>query len=296
LSRTHDPRDSTRTNSPGQRPGCLSLAVYFCVGLALAPAVAAEREKPLFELGLAGGGGYLPDYPAAGQNHGHAIALPFFAYRGDVVRSDEKGLLRGRFIRTESVEFDVSLNGSFAVDADDNDARRGMPDLDHLGEVGPRLQITLARAARDARIDLELPVRAVFSTDFSAIDFRGFTFAPQLAYQHDRFFDPTTEFKLGIGPIFATVELMEYFYEVPRSFATARRRAYAADAGYLGTRIEAAAFGRIFPRVQGFFGGRIDFHHGAANESSPLFRERTTYTIGAGLILSLVQSERRVVE
>ncbi len=296
MIRTLDPKVSTRTNSPGQRPGCFSLAAYFCVTLALAPAAATEREKPLFELGLAGGGGYLPDYPAAGQNHGHAIALPFLAYRGEIVRSDEKGLLRGRLVRTESVEFDVSLNGSFAVDSDDNAARRNMPDLDHLGEVGPRLQITLARATRDARIDLELPVRAVFSTDFSELDFRGFTFAPQLAYQHDRFFDPTTEFKLSIGPVFATVELMEYFYEVPRPFATANRRAYAADAGYLGTRIEAAAFGRIFPRVQGFFGGRIDFHHGAANDDSPLFRHRTTYTIGAGLILSLVQSAQRAVE
>ncbi len=296
MSRSLDPKVATRTNSPGQRPGCLSLAACFCVGLALAPAAAAEREKPLFELGLAGGGGYLPDYPAAGQNHAHAIALPFFAYRGEVVRSDEKGLLRGRLVRTDRVELDVSLNGSFAVDSDDNDVRRGMPDLDHLGEVGPRLQITLARAAHAAKIDLELPVRAVFSTDFSQLDFRGFTFAPQLAYQHDRFFDPTTAFKFGIGPIFATVELMEYFYEVPRPFATAGRRAYAASAGYLGTRIEASTVGEIWPRVTGFLGGRIDFHRGAANDDSPLFRERTTYTIGAGLILSLVQSAQRVVE
>ena len=38
--------------------------------------------------------------------------------------------------------------GSFAAEPDDNDARRGLPDLDYLGELGPRLQITLARLER----------------------------------------------------------------------------------------------------------------------------------------------------
>jgi len=138
---------------------------------AFSPAAAQEPAKPLFELGIAGGAGYVPDYPAADQSHLQYLALPYFAYRGKFLRSDEKGLLRGRFVRTRNVELDVSLSGSFAIDSDDNDARRGMPDLDYLGEVGPRLQITIARAARHAKIDLELPLRAVFSTGLSDLVF-----------------------------------------------------------------------------------------------------------------------------
>ena len=74
------------------------------------PAVAAEGGKPLFELGVMGGGGYLPDYPAADESQFRGLALPYIAYRGEVLRSDEKGLLRGRLIHTDDVEFDISLN------------------------------------------------------------------------------------------------------------------------------------------------------------------------------------------
>ena len=145
----------------------------------LSVTTALAEQKPLFELGVAGGVGYVPDYPAAGQNHFNGIALPFPIYRGDFIRSDSKGLLRGRLIHSQNFELDVSFSGSLDADSDDNDARRGMPDLDYMAEVGPRLQWTFARAARWARMDLELPVRAVFSTDFSSVEHRGFLIEPQ---------------------------------------------------------------------------------------------------------------------
>ena len=275
--------------------GRFLLAATICLVPLLTEALsvaAAEPAKPLFELGVAGGAGYVQDYPAADQNHGQFLALPFFAYRGKFLRSDEKGLLRGRFIRTRSVELDVSISGSFAIDSDDNDARRGLPDLNYLGEVGPRLQITVARAARDAKIDLELPLRAVFSTDLSDLQYRGVTFSPGLAYQNERFFGPT-QIKLGIAAIFATEELMAYFYEVEPRFVTPTRPAFAADAGYLGTQVEMLASRQLFSRVRGFLAGRITSHHGATNDGSPLFRDRTTASIGAGLVISLYQSKRR---
>ena len=149
---------------------CAAALSALVVALGAETAAAPDSQpdaKPLFELGVAGGGGYLPDYPAAGQSHFQGLVLPYLAYRGAIVRSDEKGILRGRIVRSDRFELDLSLAGSFAAESDDNDARRGLPDLDYLGEVGPRLQITLARAARDAKIELELPVRAVLSTDFS---------------------------------------------------------------------------------------------------------------------------------
>ena len=145
-------------------PGTVHLGVLAATVLAavwgawiVTPAAAAEGGQPLFELGLVGGGGYLPDYPAADESHLRGLALPYFAYRGEIIRSDEKGLLRGRLIQTDDIEFDISLNGSFPVDSDDNDDRRGLPDLDWLGEIGPRVQFTVARApGGSAKVDLEL--------------------------------------------------------------------------------------------------------------------------------------------
>ena len=265
------------------------------LGACLSIPVAAE-EKPLFELGVAGGVGYLPDYPAAGQNHFNGIALPFPVYRGEIIRSDSKGLLRGRLVHSRDFELDISLGGSLDADSDDNDARNGMPDLDHMAEVGPRLQWTFARAARWAKFDLELPVRAVFSTDFSSVEHRGFLIEPQLAYQHDNFLESGTKLKLGLSPVLADEDLQDYFYQVDAPFATATRRAYDGQGGYLGSKVRLLVQYPLGKRLKLFMAGDLNSHHGAANEDSPLFREDLTYGAGVGLIWSFFQSKRTVNE
>ena len=257
---------------------------------------ALAEQKPLVELGVAGGVGYVPDYPAAGQNHFNGIALPFPIYRGDFIRSDSKGLLRGRLIHSQNFELDVSFSGSLDADSDDNDARRGMPDLDYMAEVGPRLQWTFARAARWARMDLELPVRAVFSTDFSSVEHRGFLVEPQLAYQHENFLDTGAKLKLGLSTIFADEDLQDYFYQVDVPFVTAVRPAYDGRAGYLGSRLRLLFLHPVSKRLRLFVAGDLHSHHGASNENSPLYREDFTYSAGAGLIWSFFQSDRRVDE
>lgn len=262
----------------------------------LSVTTALAEKKPLIELGVAVGAGYVPDYPAAGQNHFNGIALPFPIYRGDFIRSDSKGLLRGRFIHSQNFELDVSLSGSLDADSDDNDARRGMPDLDHMAEVGPRIQWTFARAARWARMDLELPVRAVFSTDFSSVEHRGFLVEPQLAYQHENFLDTGTKLKLGLSTIFADEDLQDYFYQVDVPFVTAVRPAYDGQAGYLGSRLRLLLLHPMSKRLRLFVAGDLHSHHGASNENSPLYREDFTYSAGTGLIWSFYQSDRKVDE
>ncbi len=273
---------------------CKSLALAAI--LILAPLGAMAEEKPLFELGLAAGVGYLPDYPAAGQNHFNGIALPFPIYRGDFFRSDSKGLLRGRFIHSRDFELDVSLSGSLDADSDDNDARRGMPDLDHLAAFGPRIQWTIARATKWAKIDLELPLRAVFSTDFSSLEHRGYLAEPQIAYQHKNFLQSGIKLKLGLSATYASEDLQDFFYQVDAPFVTATRALFDAEAGYLGSRLRLSLLYPLGKHLRLFLIGDADSHHGAANENSPLFREDLTYGAGLGLIWSFYQSERTVNE
>ncbi len=256
---------------------------------------ATAEEKPLFELGVIGGGGYLPDYPAAGQNHFNGIALPFPIYRGKFLRADGRGL-RGRLHHSSDFELDISLGGSLAADSNNNDARSGMPDLDHLAEFGPRLQWTVARAARWAKLDLELPLRAVFSTDFSSVEHQGFLFEPQLAYQHGNIFNSGAKLKLGLSAIFADEKLQDYFYEVKAPFATASRRAYDGQGGYLGSRLRLLVLRPFGKRLKLFAAADVNSHSGAASEDSPLFREELTFGAGLGLIWSFYQSDRMVNE
>lgn len=270
--------------------------------LAFVSTVAAAQSgdtgpgRAKFELGLIGGGAYTTDYPAADQQHAHPLILPYLVYRGERLYSDERGPA-ARLLNLPNLKFDISLSGSFPADSKKNRARAGMPDLDFIGEVGPRLQWTIARAARDAKIDFELPLRAAISTDVSStIDFRGFVLAPELSYQHDNFLDSETRLKFGLKANFATSQLMDYFYQVDGAFVTPTRAAFDAKAGYLGSGMQLTLIRPFNDRVKGILLGKLDYLAGAENKNSPLFRDNVDYSIGVGLIVSFFVSETRVRE
>jgi hypothetical protein len=130
---------------------------------------------PLWELGVIGGGGYLPDYPAADENNFQGIALPFAIYRGDFLRLGERGAARGILTDSERIEIDLGVDAAFPVDSDDNDAREGMDHLDYLIELGPRVTWrVLPRSHRDD-LFLALATRAVVSTDIRNWRYQGIT-------------------------------------------------------------------------------------------------------------------------
>lgn len=276
-----------------------SLLVMVTLWGLCAPAVAAAQTppaKPLWEAGIAGGGGLVPDYPAADEHNPVGLVLPYVIYRGRIFRAGDDGIARGRFLRGPRHEFDVSLSGSFPADSDGNEARRGMPDLDLLVEVGPRLKLTLAELSPQEKISLELPVRAVVSVDFSEIGYRGIVFHPKLAYLHTDPFNIGVQLRLSAGPIFATAELMEYFYEVEPRFATPNRPAFDAGAGYLGSEFSLLARKQLTKRI-GIFGAiQVGYYGGATNDDSPLFRSEATVGFGVGFTWSIFQSKQQVAD
>ena len=267
-------------------------------GAAQAAAQAAssgpEVRLPEFEAGLAGGGGWLPDYPAAGQNHLRGIAVPYLIYRGEVLRADDQGV-RGRVLRGERLGLDLSFSGAFPSSSDDNRARRGMPDLDWQGEVGPALRLTLWRdRAHPRRVNLELPVRAVFSSDLSSISYRGLVLTPELAFEDREIGFPGARLRIGLGPIFATARLHRYFYDVAPQYALPDRPAYRSEGGYLGTRLQFSYRVPITERISFVGGGRVENFAGAANDRSPLHRQDWNGTVALGFAWSLYRSERLV--
>ena len=255
---------------------------------------AQDMGKPLFEIGIGGGVGYIPDYPAADQNHLQAAALPYVIYRGDVFRADRNGI-QGRLYRSDRVTFEVSLEGALGSSADDNRARQGMPDIDLLGEVGPALKINLHRDSdRRERIDLTLPVRSVFSTDFSRIKYRGLVFAPDVAYSKASLIADDDQFRLSLGPIFASSHLMDYFYQVDPQYVRPGRPAYDAHAGYLGLRLHSSLVMPVTERISAFGAVRGELFSGATNDDSPLYKRTVNLSVGGGFTFSLYRSDSRV--
>jgi MipA family protein len=236
----------------------------------------------------------VPDYPAAGQNHFRVLPAPYLIYRGEVLRSGERGV-RGRLYGSGDLEFNLSFNAAFAARSRDNRAREGMPDLDYLGEVGPALRYVAWRGAGGRqRVALELPVRAVFSTDLSYVRFRGVSVAPEVSFEHVGLFHPAARTRVGVGPVFTTGLLSDYFYRVEERYARTGRPAYDASGGYLGTRLTFSYRRPITERISVGGGGRLENFSAAANEGSPLFRREWNATLFAGVSIALYRSERTV--
>jgi outer membrane protein len=255
----------------------------------------ARRGDPLWEIGVIGGGGTLPDYPAADQNHARGLALPYAVYRGPVLRVGDGGIIRGKLIDTSRIEFNLALDGSFPADSEDNEAREGMPDLDTLLEAGPRLIFKFLPPDWDQELNASIAARAVFSTDLP-INWRyqGFVINPRLSYGDERFHEGRLRLGASIGPLFGFGGLNRYFYEVQPQFARPGRREYDADGGYIGTELSLSVSWLPFSRVRLFSAMQLGYFNGSANENSPLHRDDLNLAAGAGLRLAIFQSERRV--
>jgi outer membrane scaffolding protein for murein synthesis (MipA/OmpV family) len=102
--------------------------------------------------------------------------------------------------------------------------------------------------------------------------------------------------KAGLGFAFADRTFQEVIYGVPDAFATATRSDYDARGGYMGAKLSVGAATLVTPVLRLVGQLRVDFHHGAANEASPLFLRKTTGTVLFGAVWSIVHSVRTVVE
>jgi MipA family protein len=268
--------DSARRKS-GSEYDFLALLLVL---LPVCGAQAQEAELPRWELGAGVSAFHVPDYRGADEGRAYTIPFPFFIYRGERVRADRDGL-RGELFETDRVDLNVSVGLGVPVRSEDNLARRGMPSLDPVLEVGPSLNIVLARS-EDHRTDwqLRLPIRvATAFDDFRARD-AGLVFSPRLRWsQRDAPWAAGATVRVSLGPDFATRRYHAYVYDVAPQFATATRPAYRADGGFSGVSIAISVdrtIGRH--RVFGFVVG--DSVRGAAYEDSPLVRRSSNVSVG----------------
>ena len=256
----------------------------------------AQERRPLFEMGIAGGGGYVPDYPSAGQSRLRAIVAPWLIYRGDIFRADEQGA-RARTWLGDRIELAISGSGAFPASSRDNRARSGMPDLDWMAEIGPTVIWTVWRdlsPESPRRLVLDTPIRAAFSTDLSSISYRGINFEPDLAWQQRNLFFPGSRLRLSVGVTFGNDRYMNHYYGVAPEYARADRPAYNARAGYLGARLSMSYRVPVTETLSIVGGGRIYNYSGASNRDSPLFRREWNYAVALGFSWTFLRSGRMV--
>lgn len=287
--------------------GRLYLVKYWFVLLivTLSDNVKAQQEisleddmRPVWEAGIFAAAFNAPEYPAADKNQTNVIPSPYFVYRGKTLRIGDGSIARAVAVDKSWYELDLSLSASFGSDSDENVARSGMPDLDFIFELGPQLKMRLSKFefAEHGRGELfvNLQTRAAFSTDFSSINKRGYVFQPEFIYRQKGWLSEKTALSIGLSPTWASEKLHDYFYQVDQEFATEQRPAYDAKGGYLGTRLLLSVSFNATENIRMFVGASTSMHTGAANEGSPLFLDKNTYSVGVGLVWRLLESEEKV--
>jgi outer membrane protein len=266
-----------------------------CVLAACIPARADEPDpsnlKPLWEFGLGVGVLGFDDYRGSDTVHAYPVPVPYFIYRGSILRSDENGV-RGRFFNQPRVELSFSVNGTTPVRNDS--ARHGMPDLRPTLEVGPALDVHLWRSPdQQLKLDVRVPVREAFTIDSSPHAI-GIFAAPSVTLDITQLH--TSEgWKLGFlaGPLFAARSYDDYFYGVAPQYASPGRPAFAARGGYAGTQA-LAALTRRYPSYWIGAYMRHDTLGGASFVDSPLVNTRSYWTVGVGVVW-IIRSSTRLV-
>lgn len=253
----------------------------------------AGGRQPLWEAGIAGVIGYVPDYPGSKRNQLQPLPLPYFIYRGNFFRSDQNGV-RLEALHQPRFELDVSFGASLASNSGSSGIRAGLPDLDYLLEAGPNLRVILWRPTPRSRFSLELPVRSVISTDFLHFGDRGFLFAPRLSWLDRPLDDRGLRLHIQLGPDFATEKLQDYFYEVPTPFARPGRPAFDAQGGYLGSNLDISVTRPVTQHIRLFAATKLSALGGARNRDSPLFQTAFNYSLILGFSWSIRQSRETV--
>lgn len=223
----------------------------------------------------------FPHYPGSDQTHTVTLPFPYLTYYSERVDVDG-GSVRGTMWQHEAWSLDISSGGALPVDADDNDAREGMPDLGWLAEIGPALRYSPAwsQLSPDWQYRISLPIRQAVELDGLEIDGRGWIVAPNVQVQRDFLaVDHRWEFQARASVRYASQAYNQHFHGVDPAFATAERPAFQAEEG-----ISAYTFstGLGWRRQQWWIGGFIrysDFSDSVVRES-PLIRDRRQASFG----------------
>lgn len=227
-------------------------------------------------------------YPGSSVTTQKTLAIPYFVYRGEKFQIDRRGA-KVSTIKQENFKLDLDLGLNFGSDANDVPERAGMKDLGTVIEAGPSAKITLHRL-KDANIHLGIPVRAAFNLS-DGFKYEGLTLNPQLSYERSS--TDGWSYEARVGPVLADQQYQANYYQVDPEFVTANRAAYKAKAGLLSWRASLGVAKVVTPQLRLLGTVRYETVNGAANQDSPLVKEKNGFSFFLGLNYLFWESETR---
>lgn len=220
----------------------------------------------------------VPDYIGSNDSRILAVPYPYIIYRSENFRFDRGEASRSLF-NSERWLVDISLSGSFPT-SDNNDARRDMPDLDAIGEIGPALKYIAYKSETERfRIELELPLRAAIATDIRSFEHVGWRSDLSLSFLHQQ--GPWSSV-IRTGFMYSNDRFHNYIYGVEQQFVTGDRSFFDADSGYMGWQLQNILRYRRDRLRATLFLNYYNINNSKINNSS-LVERKDSYTAGINI-------------
>lgn len=237
------------------------------------------KDGPFF--GVAFGTGWVQDYPGSESGRMRYLAIP--TYKSKNLTIDQQDNVKGDLVERDRFQLSMSFIFLFPTQSNKIPIRQGMPDLDWTLQLGPELRIELFHHDFHTMY-LRLPVRFVANTDFSSkFDYLDWNFAPSFRNifdMGDKYGEIVTRLELE----YASEGYSDLFYQVDQKYATPFRPAYNAKEGLLEYIVGVNySYYNLFPWTV-FAGANVYILNDARNRTSPLVRQKSNYSIFAGLI------------
>ena len=242
-------------------------------------AQAKQPALPLWEAGVLGFHLHQLAYPGSEQQLERNFILPYFIYRGDVLRADRDNVGLRAF-KTDTLELDIGFAAALGSSDDDIAVRQGMADLGTLIEAGPRLRWKLHQYDNGTSIRADFPLRAVLDLS-NNLTYSGISFEPSLFAEHisaDKSF-----YRMSVSALFGNETLSDYFYQVNADEVTANRAQFDAKGGLMALRSSVSIAKRWSSKWRSFGFARYEWLQGAENAASPLVVKQSGWSFGIGL-------------
>lgn len=224
----------------------------------------------------------IDDYIGADESQFYLIPTPYIYYQSDSVVID-RNAFEGDLFNNNKWHLAVDAAGSIPVDSSKNEARKGMSDLDWVGELGPSLEYYFAGDSRSLnRTYVDFSIRKAINTDFKKISDMGWTGQISLNNKHQLstdVFGGRTTLDSAAGLLFYSDKYTQYFYSVSSYDANEERAQYHATGGYAGARL---SLGGTWRRENIWLGIFTRYTHlkNTSFENSPLVKSTSNLLIG----------------
>ncbi len=266
---------------------------FLCLLLIFSSNSLAEQTLPKWEFGLGPALLSYPDYPGSKEQNQLLIPLPYIVYRGKDFSINQQAVTKP-FLKTSTVELDLSLSGSIPVSSKDNKKRTGMEDLDGSIGLGPVLKYQLYQHQLN-ELKFELPIRAIIASDFKCIHQEGWVANPGIFYYYRDDFTQKQRIKLTVGATanFADAQNHNYYYGVDPDYATLDRPAYKTTDGFSGMSYHLALNYHFDQFWLGGFWRGLDMSQ-AVYKESPLVETQFSNMFGLTLTWNFMKSVETV--